>query len=78
MRALIWAFALLGLLACDDAENKGPSATGDAGVDAGIDAAVEGCGAPEDEHTRLLTAPTEATIIRKTPTHPPVGADGLP
>lgn len=61
-------------LSCDDAMSDPPVDT----PDAGPDMAVEGCGVAADAHTALLTAPTTATVIRKIPTHPPVGPEGLP
>lgn len=59
-------------LGCGDDEGGGA-------FDAGIaDDASAACESFETEHEQLLNAPTNATVIRKTPTHPPVGDAGLP
>jgi len=69
------AFVLLGLafVGCgDDANDADPDAAIDMGPDMG------GACQPSSPHEELLTAPTTAVVVPKTPTHPPVGDGGLP
>ncbi len=87
---ILLVICMLTLTACDgdDASGGGAggadaTAAGGAGgeptSDAGNDAGDGGlCESFPTEHTQLLNAPTEAAVVRKTPTHPPVGPEGLP
>jgi hypothetical protein len=47
-------------------------------IDAGVPPDADSCEASDTEHEEILNAPTSATVIRKTPAHPPVGDAGLP
>lgn len=68
---------LPAIVACGDDDGGAPVA--DAGPDRPADAmAVNQCEAFDTEHDELLNAPTDAVVIRKTPTHPPIGDAGLP
>ncbi len=78
MRRPLFALALAGALwvtGCDD-DTSEPAQTADAAV--GSDAAVDPCADFGTEHLRLLNAPTHATVVRKTPTAPPVDPENLP
>ncbi|MCB9546320.1 MAG: hypothetical protein H6706_10755 [Myxococcales bacterium] len=76
-RTLACLLLACGLVACGEDKGGTGGAGGGGGADAGLpDAAT--CADFPDEHTALLNAPTEATVIQKVPTHPPVGAEGLP
>ena len=67
-RILLTGFSLLLLAGCP------PPANGEAdGGDAGSGA----CVVPDGEHAQLLNAPTNATVVHKTPAHPPLDG-GLP
>jgi hypothetical protein len=73
---LVAAFA--GVAGCGgDGDGDGPTA--DMGVmsDGPSDDAGGGC-QPSNVHEELLMASTEADVVRKVPTHPPVGDGGLP
>mgnify|MGYP002629506151 CR=1 FL=1 len=91
MTALMLAasLALVGLGGCDDdggGDQTGGAAPADAGAGGeggmggmgGMGGGDDRCVDFPDEHTALLNAPTTATVIHKTPTHPPVGQEGLP
>lgn len=78
MRRLLFALALAGafcVTACDD-DTTEPAQTADAATSA--DAGVDPCADFGTEHLRLLNAPTNATVVRKTPTVPPVDPESLP
>lgn len=86
MQKTLWILGLVfaGMLAaCDDtgsATGEGGAGGGglDAGVDAATDAATDGGACPATPHAQLLNAPTDATVVQKVPTHPPLGPEGLP
>lgn len=81
MKRLITGFLLtvqLGVVACGS-DGSSAADTGvrpDGGVTGDAGEAPQ-CG-EGTVHQQLLNAPTSATVIQKTPTHPPVGAGGLP
>lgn len=56
----------------------GACGSGSSAVDAGVPGDADSCEAFDNEHEEILNAPTNATVIRKTPAHPPVGDAGLP
>lgn len=88
MRKLSFLFVLLcsALFACDDDPAPGDGGGGGAGAggNQGGDGGGGAGGSPaactefSDPHLQLLNAPTTAQIEKKTPTHPPVGPEGLP
>ncbi len=57
--------------ACDDEAEATPD-SGAPAADAGV------CDPEGDPALALLQAPTDATVVRKQPAHPPVGDAGLP
>lgn len=67
----LWLCAVLALLLL------GCPAPLSSDTDGGSDAGEEVCRPPQTEHATLLNAPTTATVIRKTPAHPPTDG-GLP
>jgi hypothetical protein len=71
--ALALASTLAGASACGDDDTVMPA---DAG--ATIDGGGGACESFPTENAELLNAPTTATVIRKTPSHPPIGDAGLP
>lgn len=78
MRRLLFALALAGapwITGCDDDATE-PAQTADAAPDP--DAGADPCADFGTEHLRLLNAPTNATVVRKTPTVPPVDPENLP
>ncbi len=90
MRRLSFLLALLcvALFACDDEPapddggggGAGAGGSAGAGGDGGGGGAGGGAACTEftDPHLQLLNAPTTAQVEQKIPTHPPVGAEGLP
>jgi hypothetical protein len=74
MRPIVIAALIATLTACGDDDPRRPA---DAAPDP-TDGAAATCEDFATEHEELLNAPTDATVIVKTPTHPPVGPDGLP
>jgi hypothetical protein len=85
--ALAASLTLAWACGSDDSDDPGPGvdAGGQAGGSGGAPVGGEApdpddmaCGESPDAHTAFLQAPTEATVVRKTPTHPPVGPEGLP
>jgi hypothetical protein len=46
--------------------------------DAGVDGGANDCESFDNRNDELLNAPTDSTIVLKTPTHPPLGSGGLP
>jgi ABC-type glycerol-3-phosphate transport system substrate-binding protein len=71
--SLIGALALSFALTLAACGGDTPSAA-DAGVSPDAGAA---CGTGSTQE-RLLNAPTTAQVVKKTPTHPPIGPEGLP
>ena len=67
--------ALTSLGGCGDDDG---AHTIDAGPDVADATPVATCETFATENEELLNASTEATVIQKTPTHPPVGDAGLP
>jgi hypothetical protein len=75
LRLLLLALTLALGFACGDDESSQPA---DAGPSSQPDAATGMCDTFDTEHEQLLNAETTATVIHKTPTHPPVGDGPLP
>jgi hypothetical protein len=83
-----------GLLACDDeapaggddggAAGSGGSGDGGSGGGGGGSGSEGGsggggvCAGLDTPHQQLLNAATEADVVTKVPTHPPIGPEGLP
>lgn len=74
--ALLAVVTALASWACGGEEGATTGRAADAGAPDG--GSADRCTAFASEHEELLNAPTEATVIRKTPAHPPVGEGGLP
>ena len=70
---VVVAVVLAAAIGCGDDEVKGNVIDAGSGSDASA-----ACQSFDTENERLLNAPTSATVVHKSPNHPPVGDGGLP